>query len=401
MSWTMEHDAWCGPKFPLRQALEQFLLNGSPENAAFTCKMPTKWGTSDKLLEHRWNALWAIWSFFVENDSNGLDRSITEFDLYLNHDPQSPIPRPHSCTEVLDRFESDDGGRRIGGLLRQQDWTPATFLVYDLLCKLYYCHCGNKGPKAPPIRTEKTPILAVSSNQMDKDRDAVLDLVLEFLPGSEGPVLITPDLWAMGMIGFGAEERPEKSAKPNDRRSFMRIMHDAFRLTWNNKHGRLRWRLEPRSRPFPRAINGSSAEVAAACVARALASQSEANPGPLLDPSVAVTACLDEEVRDFGERLLKEVWDESIQPKFSVAFRAGLAAVLVADQQKPEVDRYPWKPQDERGSFLWIQRVSNLDQAYENLLLTSQAVADYKQRFVDEWTHRWFEASTNAVVRAE
>jgi hypothetical protein len=398
----MSHEDWCGPAFPLAGALDAHLEKGSLRQSDLESvdfhDAVTAWAQKyDATLIDRWEGFQALAQLMVTDDATWLGKAITALDNCLCQDPQETSPCPDSYDAVLDWLESKgDAGRRITSELRQRPWTAGDYIACDFLWQRYGGGRSNGRPDGPPILgTESTPILVASSIPGLKDHDAVLDLVVELLPGPSGArPLVTPDLWSMGMIAFRKEEPSEASTAKEDQRSFLRVMHDAFRLAWGMA-GRLRWRLKARSGRFPKAISGRSAEVAAVCAARALASQGADNPGPLLDPGVAITACLGQPSHMLERRSVQPVSSKTIVAKLNAALAAGLAAVLVADGQfSPSRERHTSQPDRKDAPSLIIQTVSDLDQAYDSLLITSRAVAAYKAKIVKEWTDKWDEQPT-------
>ena len=120
--------------------------------------------------------------------------------------------------------------------------------------------------------------------------------------------------------------------------------------------------------------------------------RSVGNTERLLDSTVAVTASFG----DRGDKKLEDwpistVGENTIHSKFNAAANAGLIAVIVSRGQVPpekEVHTTNAKREEDRKS-VHIQAVDTLAEAYDSLLITSQAVAAYKKKLCEEWKDQW------------
>jgi hypothetical protein len=338
----------------------------------------------------RWNAFRRLAASFISSEKAHVHRHLAKaaqwFDKALEvlDERIEEFDRPKNASNTLIKFGSHLGrtARTAMAPLAKDRWTPGAFIVFDFLREFH---------DPPKVKSETTPVLAVGEIVGLNDHGGVLHLVAESLPGPHG--LITPDFWSMGLVAFPVVENA----------TLVSITHRAFRCALSaERQVQLRWRLQPKWGEFPRAVKGHSAEAAAACCVRGLMHHSPEAPGPLLDPSVAITASVADDGETFDERLLQKVAEKTLDAKFQSAIHAGLTAVLVCEGQVPKekhihhnADKVDGRAQP--GSVL-IQPVRTLGDAYDGLLVTSAGIRKYKEKTCDAWdgerNGKWIEKPT-------
>ena len=238
--------------------------------------------------------------FLLNGGTEKLRQAVKAFD---QPDSTATWPRAGEPDWLANKFAEKDADGPAIDLFNRDCWSAGTFLVYDLLAKLW-------GEKAAPVESERTPILVVNADPTRRQA-SVLWLTVERRHGGEG--LILPDWWSMGRsLGEGDEhfrsaiDQAIRAARPND----------SYRLTW-----RLAWHA---GLGRPEVLTGRSAQASAACCARPSASPGGTGPEPLLDENVAVSACLVDAERVALDRIkLGEVDKDSFKDKLDAACCAG------------------------------------------------------------------------------
>lgn len=218
------------------------------------------------------------------------------------------------------------------------------------------------------LECERTPIFLATKQGVGR----VLWLVAERLPG---PNLVTPNWWKLGLVPLGANNQ------------LLNAIHHGFEqvLATVNKNSddrfQLRWWLEefPAGGGWHADIDqADSAQVAAACVARALTERDVIRP--LLDPCVGVSATLPEielqwrhTLDDLHQRIVGGVTME--QAKTSAAKAAKLLTILFETETARRVT----------ATDIRVQGIRTFDDAYQSLLATTTVFQNQKLSDCAKW----------------
>lgn len=256
------------------------------------------------------------------------------------------------------------------------------WLVYDVLWHLQHSKPGQTAQSGDGLEArEETPFLVVSAGSK-----YVLRVVAELLPGPPG--LITPDWWPMGLIAFS---QPQADASESDRDRYANIVASTQGLLTavaeKSRDVRLRWRLEERrvgEKPWSLPIAGRSGEAAVACLGHAVYERHLHGGEAILNPSVVITATVQNDHQDIRRRGLGTVNAETISGKFQAAAEAGLREVLVAAGQLP--DPLPPHPSS--------TRVATLADAIMEISATNQYVRAYRGWVRGQFDAEWVEVDT-------
>jgi hypothetical protein len=259
------------------------------------------------------------------------------------------------------------------------EWTSAVWQFLDFVYdwKFKQPQGSDHAPVVMiPTNRETTPLLLANAKL-----GRVFSLVVEGLPGPRG--LMYPVWWKLGLLPLGEDN------------NFVKAIHAGFAaVTKNcNKRIRLRWWLKPHEGSAPGWFDdldddNSSVQVAAACAAVALFSDEPSDARPLLDETVAVSACLSGR----GLDLSKRDWAENhkigavayYQRKLEGATQAGLSGVVFSSSHSGlEKDTKRRSEGNNPGPI--VQCVDNLADAYDGLLITSKAIQAYKREIVYDW----------------
>jgi hypothetical protein len=377
------HCDWVGPNHPFALCLKHREGGKFPDtdNPDFARRLEDTSMRIGDSLASRFNAITSLACFARDPQRPHFDAAVGFIDEALRQLGEAPTayPAPGADARTLKQFGLLDLQNRV--------WTAGTFGAYDFL--------HRRWEASQPPRRETTPVLAVRGDVIIlNDINAVLNLVVEALPGPRG--LVTPDFWALGLMGFPGT--PDSN--------FVSVMHSAFRAVLSDKHHvRLRWRLEKRRGDFPRVIQGRSATASAACCALGLAEQMQGAAGPLLDRDVAITACL-EPTNQQGDHALGAVNEETINAKFQAALEAKLAGVVVSHQQRnlPPNGVYQnrqtldGKPM---GGEMLVHSVGTLEDAFDALLAVPTGIKAYKNAICRAWDAVWEERETPEEFKAD
>jgi hypothetical protein len=269
----------------------------------------------------------------------------------------------------------------LEGGIQEFAWTRAYWQLFAMAAELLPCPNPPRRDAAPfTTLIERTPLLFASQTE-----GWVVNLCVERRPGPPG--LITPDWWRLGLFPLGANNE------------LLIAIHDGFRVALEHygegKRIHLRWWLEKHAKTqsllFDTITEGGSVAVAAACVARVLLEEDRGAPRTLLDDGVAVSGTLGDISAGTGFDQHKVGLVGYHDKKIEAAQDAGLIAVLLAADSDKKLFT-PDQPGETKG--ILVQPVTTLDHAYDSLLITSQAVAEYKQRVVEHWDKLWYEKET-------
>src|SRR6266545_272753 len=341
----------------------------------------------------RWQGMQNLALFLLTGQGDKLLRAIRAFDILGQLDfgsvqsekqlrdaieafdkvgPSRKWPRPAGTDRVGKKFIEATKINGGSDLFKDELWSAGTYLVYDLFSSL--CH-----PKREQLGDqEQTPILVV--NDIPNQRSATaLWLTVERRRGGAG--LIQPDWWSLGLLALGG------TGEENFRGAIETAM-----LAAAPKDGyRYYWRLSHHTGIRPEAISGRSAQASAACCVLALNEHSQDNPGPLLDETAAISACVAPAANVELEQIeLEQVDPDTFENKMEAAARAGLHGLLFCQGQRPDKETvYEYvatiKGQKQEPHRVFLLGVSTLVDGYDNLLLSSKAMRAYKQEIVIDW----------------
>jgi hypothetical protein len=375
--WKYVPDLFFGPSALFRRAVESSRGNEFIDRLDEVTNLLDGWEVFHA-LEHRWKLLRALAILragrLPEIHSN-VTSAVAAFDgLQQKYDrPCGPYPGE----EALFRPVLDTYFLSASGTPQEIDWRHSHWQLLDFLAP----------QKAKmPVVTERTPILLANDNI---GKVFILASERSFGP----PGLVSPDWWKLGLLPLGEDN------------NFLTAIHEGFQAVLHRdkeRRIRLRWWLEM----HPATTTGwfddlgddnSSVQVAAACLAMALLCDEPTDLHPFLDDTVAVSARLGGLAGSAGmmhwptNQLIERV--ASVQQKTDAARRARLSGVVFASANKPsnEANR---ANNDGGVPGPVVQYVDTLADAYDSLLITSRAVADYKQKIVKEWTDKWDERPT-------
>lgn len=206
-----------------------------------------------------------------------------------------------------------------------------------------------------PAVLERTPIF-IANPQTGK----VLCLVGERLPGP--PRLITPHWWRLGLVPLGSNNE------------LLKAIHAGFCAVLDDGPARryqFRWWLETSCVEdwHDDITEARSAEVSAACVAKALLEERAADMPPLLDPKAGVSGMLGGAAGTLSnDRAVDPV--DYIPQKIGAAERACLLTFALSKSCATE---------HEGSQTPQVQPVKTVDDAYQALLATTAHLKTYKQ----------------------
>lgn len=369
-----------------------------------------KGSQEDKSLPKRWNGIAQSLRFVLERDLEKLTDAIESFNdafklLRVGHEPKL-FPNPFRALHQLEGLVKFARNSRRIPIFESPTWSTGTCLLYDFLTALLSYSPVSASTKLQLFQipsayniAEGTPILSAKPDPSGYYTGYVNKLVLAARRVGESTVLL-PNFFSFGLVAF-----------PNSNGSnFIELMHEALKKSIPQNAGmHLSWEIERfRGVPYPEAFEGPSAQVAAACCSMALVDPNRQGVEPLLDEGVAVTACLGEKSATPGDwelmtsddiqpleqgkrQRITEVSKSSLHEKLEAAAIAGLTAVIVCRGQVPasKEDHTTNAQREEDKKTVLVQSVDTLAEAYDSLLITSQAVAAYKETICADWDKQW------------
>jgi hypothetical protein len=356
------------------------VLDGNSADVAKKLQLPGN-------AQPRWLALLALAKFFTDQDTENLDEAIRQFDLTLGDEGTKLVPHNYELDPLVKNFGwfKSSVGRKASGLILRTHWTPGTFIVYDYLKEIKK-DGSNVSRAILNTVSESTPIVFAGNKVQNP---GVVELVIDRLPGPIG--LVTPDFFAMGQVDFIGLKQEDFLT------SLQSTIRYAIRSTSNSKdrNSRFRWRIRRyRGGDLPISLKDRSAEAAAACCTHALLQYDKDSLRPLLDPDVGITGTVEALAHpDFDRTPVGRVHVGTIPDKRDGAQDAKLSCLVlssghISDHLSPHRGlRVNGRELERKETH--IQHVSNLAEAYDALLITSAAVAAYKEKVCKAWEKEW------------
>jgi len=240
-------------------------------------------------------------------------------------------------------------------------WTAADWQM------LGFANDAISPPESAKIPIERTPVFVA-----DDHIGRVLWLAADRIPG---PAMVTPHWWRIGLVPLG----------PN--RELVTAIQKAMQAVINGDDDRrhhIRWWIEEHPGGggwFEEIGEAGSAQVAAACVARALREPEVSHP--ILDPKAGVSATFDTSVAATDSTPIGKV--DEVRKKTKAAQDAGINTFVLesncAKKTKSEWSDYTNDP----DRPLAVQKVTTFGDAYEALLAMSSHIQKAKTTCWQGW----------------